>query len=153
MLGVNGKNAVKKNEVIFKQGDTLTQVGIVLSGKVLMQNDWMRMVRGQGALIALNDIPKETYGATYIAMEDSVVFALPISGEDAIRSIVAKNVDYRAIMVASQFKYVTALARIRQDLYNRVYRLYQFAQKSYRQYISLCQAMGIQVQAYRSFEA
>ena len=44
MLGVNGKNAVKKNEVIFKQGDTLTQVGIVLSGKVLMQNDWMRMV-------------------------------------------------------------------------------------------------------------
>ena len=144
MLGVNGKNAVKKNEVIFKQGDTLTQVGIVLSGKVLMQNDWMRMVRGQGALIALNDIPKETYGATYIAMEDSVVFALPISGEDAIRSIVAKNVDYRAIMVASQFKYVTALARIRQDLYNRVYRLYQFAQKSYRQYISLCQAMGIQ---------
>ena len=130
MLSVNGKNAVKKNEVIFKQGDAVTQVGIVLAGKVLMQNDWMRLVRGQGALIALNDIPQETYGATYVAMEDSVVYALPITGEEAIRSIVAKNVDYRAIMVSSQFKYVTALARIRQDLYNRVYRLYQFAQKS-----------------------
>lgn len=144
MLSVNGKNAVKKNEVIFKQGDAVTQVGIVLAGKVLMQNDWMRLVRGQGALIALNDIPQETYGATYVAMEDSVVYALPITGEEAIRSIVAKNVDYRAIMVSSQFKYVTALARIRQDLYNRVYRLYQFAQKSYQQYIALCQAMGIQ---------
>lgn len=144
MLSVNGKNAVKKNEVIFKQGDAVKQVGIVLAGKVLMQNDWMRLVRGQGALIALNDIPQETYGATYVAMEDSVVYALPITGEESIRSIVAKNVDYRAIMISSQFKYVTALARIRQDLYNRVYRLYQFAQKSYQQYIALCQAMGIQ---------
>lgn len=144
MLSVNGKNAVKKNEVIFKQGDAVTQVGIVLSGKVLMQNDWMRLVRGQGALIALNDIPQETYGATYVAMEDSVVYALPIAGEESIRSIVAKNVDYRAIMVSSQFKYVTTLARIRQDLYNRVYRLYQFAQRGYQQYLALCQAMGIQ---------
>lgn len=144
MLSVNGKNTVQKNEVIFKQGDAVTQVGIVLSGKVLMQNDWMRLVRGQGALIALNDIPQETYGATYVAMEDSVVYALPVAGEESIRSIVSKNVDYRAIMVSSQFKFVTTLARIRQDLYKRVYRLYQFAQRSYQQYNALCQAMGVQ---------
>ena len=152
MLSVNGKNAVKKNEVIFKQGDAVTQVGIVLSGKVLMQNDWMRLVRGQGALIALNDIPQEIYGATYIAMEDSVIYALPITGEESIRSIVAKNVDYRAIMISSQFKYITTLARIRQDLYNRVYRLYQFAQRSYQQYSALCQAMGLQMISLQEME-
>ncbi len=145
MLSVNGKNAVKKNEVIFKQGDAVTQVGIILSGKVLMQNEWMRLVRGQGALIALNDILPETYGATYTAMEDSVIYALPITGEDSIRNIVSKNGDYRAIMISSQFKYITTLARIRQDLYNRVYRLYQFAQRSYKQYSALCTAMGIQM--------
>lgn len=152
MLSVNGKNAIKKNEVIFKQGDVVTQVGIVLSGKVLMQNEWMRMVRSQGAFIALNDIPQENYGATYIALEDSVIYALPISGEDSLRNIVARNLDYRAIMISSQFKYITNLARFRQDLYNRVYRLYQFAQESYEQYCNLCQAMGIQAITLQEME-
>ena len=152
MLSVNGKNAVKKNEVIFKQGDAVTQVGIVLSGKVLMQNEWMRLVRSQGAFIALNDIPQENYGATYTAMEDSVIYALPVAGEDSLHNIVARNVDYRAIMISSQFKYITSLARIRQDLYNRVYRLYQFAQESYRQYCNLCQAMGVQAIALQEME-
>lgn len=152
MLSVNGKNAIKKNEVIFKQGDVVTQVGIVLSGKVLMQNEWIRMVRSQGAFIALNDIPKENYGATYIALEDSVIYALPISGEDSIRNIVARNLDYRAIMISSQFKYITNLARFRQDLYNRVYRLYQFTQESYEQYCNLCQSMGIQAITLQEME-
>ena len=152
MLSANGKNAVKKNDVIFKQGDAVTQVGIVLSGKVLMQNEWLKLVRGQGSFIALNDIPRENYGATYIAMEDSVIYALPITGEDSLHNIVAKNVDYRAIMISSQFKYITMLARVRQDLYNRVYRLYQFIQKSYQQYCNLCLAMGLQAIALQEIE-
>ncbi len=152
MLSVNGKNEVKKNEIVFKQGDEITQVGIVLSGRVLMQNEWLRLVRGQGALIALNDIPRGNYGATYIALEDSVIYALPITGEEALRSIIAKNMDYRAIMVSSQFKYITDLARIRQDLYNRAYRLYQFAQQSYQQYGRLCQSTGVQMMPLQELE-
>lgn len=152
MLSANGKNAVKKNDMIFKQGDAVTQVGIVLSGKVLMQNEWLKLIRGQGAFIALNDIPQENYGATYTAMEDSVIYALPITGEDSLRNIVAKNIDYRAIMISSQFKYITTLARVRQDLYNRVYRLYQFTQKSYQQYCDLCIAMGLQAIALQEIE-
>ena len=41
----NGKNIIKKGEVIFAQGDTVSHIGIVLAGKVLMQNEWMRLVR------------------------------------------------------------------------------------------------------------
>ncbi|MFR5953723.1 MAG: hypothetical protein ACLUGQ_08655 [Coprococcus sp.] len=49
-----GKNIIKrKAEVIFAQGDTVSHIGIVLAGKVLMQNEWMRLVRNQGSFIAL----------------------------------------------------------------------------------------------------
>ena len=119
MLKVNGKNAVKKGEVIFEQNEKGTQVGIVLSGKVLMQNEWLKLVRPQGSFIALNDINQDAYGASYTAMEDSIVFALPVAGTDALHSIVSRNTDYRAIMIASQFKYVVDMYRVRSELLDR----------------------------------
>lgn len=144
MLKVNGKNVVKKGEVIFKQNENVTQVGIVLSGKVLMQNEWLKLIRPQGSFIALNDISQEAYGASYTAMEDSVVYALPVSGTDALHSIVSRNTDYRAIMIASQFKYVVDMYRVRSELLDRAYHLYQFAQTSYQEYNMLCMAFGLQ---------
>lgn len=144
MLSVNGKNAVKKNEVVFQQGDTVTQIGVVLSGKVLMQNEWSTFVRGQGSVIGLNDIPRGSYTASYTAQEDAVIYALAVTGKDSLKKIIEKSLDYRAIIISSQFKYIAMLAGIRRDLYNRAYRFSQFGQKSYRVYGALCQAMGIQ---------
>ena len=54
MLNVNGKNAVKKGEVIFGEGEEMNQIGIVLSGKVVLQEEHVRMVRPQGSYLALN---------------------------------------------------------------------------------------------------
>lgn len=145
MLSVSGKNSVKKNEIIFMQGEQVKQVGIVLSGKVLMENEWFKLVRPQGSFLALNDLNQEEYSGTYTAMEDSVVYALPVIGQEPLRDIINKNADYRAIMIASQYKYVTAIARIRQDLYDRVSRLYTFAKRSYENYESACLNAGMSV--------
>lgn len=145
MLSVKGKNAVKKGEVIFAQGDAVSQVGIVLSGKVLEENEWNKQIRAQGSFIALNELNQEEYEATYTAVEDSVIFALPIAGSDPIHDIASKSGDFRAIMISSQFKYVTGLARLREDLYDRASRLYQFAKKGYNDYCNLCAAFGLQV--------
>lgn len=138
MLSANGKNAVKKGEVIFQQGESVGQVGIVLSGKVLMQNEWMKLVRPQGSFLALNDMDKETYGATYTALDETVVYILPCKGQESLREIVAKNADYRAIMISSQFKYITELSKIRTALRERAYRIYQFTKKAYNSYENVC---------------
>ena len=69
----NGKNVIKKGEVVFSQGDEVKQIGIVLAGKVLMQSDWFKIIRNQGSFIALNDWNQEKYGATYTALENSVI--------------------------------------------------------------------------------
>ena len=49
MLKLNGKNAVKKGEIIFQKGEEQKQIGIVLSGKVMMQGENVRMIRPQGS--------------------------------------------------------------------------------------------------------
>lgn len=135
MLKEIGKNAVKKGETIFKKGDELKQLGIVLSGKVLMIGDCIRMVRPQGSYLALNDMNEEAYTASYLAIEDSVVYALPVTGEDTLRNIIAKSLDYRAIMISSQFKYAVELSRIKNSLADDAERLFSFAKRGYEEYL------------------
>lgn len=145
MLSAKGKNPVKKGEIIFSQGEPISQIGIVLSGKVLEQNEWSKQIRTQGSCLALNQINQDEYEATYTALEDSVVFAIPKVGADPIHDIASKGGDFRAIMISSQFKYVTTIARIREDLYERASRLYSFAKKGYEDYCNLSQAFGLHV--------
>lgn len=143
MLKVNGKNAVKKGEIIFQKGEEMKQIGIVLSGKVIMQGENVRMIRPQGSYLALNALENQFYSATYTALEDSVVYALPLQGETTIRNIIAKNADYRAIMVSSQFRTAVELYRIKSSLNERAERLCSFAQRSYEEYKGICAAVGI----------
>ena len=42
MLKVSGKNVVKKGEVIFGKGEEITQIGIILSGKVVVQGEYVK---------------------------------------------------------------------------------------------------------------
>lgn len=143
MLKGNGKNAVKKGEVIFQEGEELSQIGIVLSGKVLMQGENVKMVRPQGTYLALNALGNQIHNATYTALEDSVIYALPVEGEATIRNIIAKNADYRAIMVSSQFRTAVELYRVKSSLGERAERLCSFAQRSYEEYKGICGAFGI----------
>ncbi len=119
MLKANGKNAVKKGEIIFSEGEEVKQVGIVLSGKVVLQGEHVRMIRPHGSYLALNSLGSQIYNATYTALEDSVIYALPVEGESTIRNIIAKNADYRAIMVSSQFRTAVELYRIKSSLNER----------------------------------
>ncbi|MDE7203455.1 MAG: cyclic nucleotide-binding domain-containing protein [Lachnospiraceae bacterium] len=143
MLKANGKNAVKKGEIIFEQGEEISQIGIVLSGKVISQGENIRMIRPQGSYLALNAVGNQTYSSTYTALEDSVIFALPVQGEHTIQNIIAKNADYRAIMVSSQFRTAIELYRIKLSLNERAERLCSFAQRSYEEYKGICVTFGI----------
>ncbi len=152
MLKVNGKNAVKKGEIIFQEGDELKQIGIVLSGKVLMQGKNVKMVRPHGSYLALNLLNNSVYSATYTALEDSVIYALPVEGEMTIQNIIARNADYRAIMVSSQFRIAVELYRIKSSFNERAARLCSFAQRSYEEYKELCATVGVPVAGMEELE-
>lgn len=143
MLKTNGRNVVSKDEIIFKEGDALTQIGIVLSGKVVMQGENIRLVKSNGSYLALNSLESQVYSATYTVLEDAVIYALPVQGEASIRNIIAKNADYRAIMVSSQFKTAVELYRIKSSYLERAERLCSFLQRSYEEYKGICAAYNV----------
>ncbi len=149
MLKENGRNTVKKGEIIFAKGEKVTQIGIVLAGKVVMQADSFKLIRPQASYLALNGMNEESYSATYTAAEDSVVYALPVQGEETLRNIIAKNADFRAIMISSQFRSAVELYRIKNSLADRTERLFNFVKTGYEDYKELCKkfdiaAIGIQ---------
>lgn len=152
MLKEIGKNVVKKGEVIFAKGEKITQVGILLAGKVVMQGEYYRIVRTQGTYLALNRMNDPVYNATYTAIEDSVVYALPVKGEETLRNIIAKNADYRAIMISSQFKNAVEVYRIKTSLADRADRLFNFAKKSYEDYKTFCMDFGVAVMGLEELE-
>lgn len=143
MLKVSGKNIVKKGEVIFEKGEEITQIGIVLSGKVVVQGEYVKMIRSQGTYLALNGYSDQVYHATYTALEDSVIYALPTQGEQTIRNIVSKNADYRAIMVSSQFRIAVEIYRLKLSLIERAERLCSFVQGSYAEYKNICKTFEV----------
>jgi hypothetical protein len=143
MLKENGRNTVQKGEVIFSKGEAITQVGIVLSGKVIVQSECVKMVLSQGNYLALNDINEASYNATYTALEDSVVYAVLTDGEAPIRSIIRKNVDFRAIMVSSQFRMAVELQKKKSSLAERGQRIYSFCQSSYEEYKNICREHNV----------
>ena len=147
-----GKNVVKKGEVIFAKGERITQIGILLAGKVVMQGEYYRIVRAQGTYLALNRMNDEVYNATYTAIEDSVVYALPVQGEGTLRNIIAKNADYRAIMISSQFKNALEVYRIKTSLADRAERLFNFVRKSYEDYKTFCKDFGVAVMGLEELE-
>lgn len=148
----NGKNTIKKGTVIFSQGEAISQIGLLLSGKVIAQNENMKFIRENGSYLALNEIYQDKYNATYIAAEDSVVYALPANNDLAIRNIISKSTDYRAIMIASQFKFAVEISTIHKALIYRAKRFYEFAKKSYEIYGNICKAFGKQILAINELE-
>jgi hypothetical protein len=143
MLKGNGKNTVKKGEIIFNKGDELTQVGIILSGKVEVQGTNVRLVLPQGSYLALNEIGEAKYSSTYTALEDSVVYGITVEGESPIRSIIKKNADFRAIMVSSQFKMAVELYMKKTSLAERGQRICSFCQSSYEEYKNICREHNV----------
>ena len=72
-----------------------------------------------------------------------MIYALPVEGELTIQNIIARNADYRAIMVSSQFRIAVELYRIKSSFNERAARLCSFAQRSYEDYKEICAAAGV----------
>lgn len=145
MLKDSGKNTVKKGEIIFKKNTALDQIGIVLAGKVMLYNGCMKMVKPQGSYLALNSLGEENYSSTYMALEDSIIYAIPVEGEFVLRNVINKSSEFRALMVSSQFKTAVEIHRIKTSLADRAERLYEFAKNGYERYLKLCKMFSIPV--------
>lgn len=145
-LNINAVNQIAKDTIIFRENDDANCVGIVLRGRVKIQNKGASVIAGAGSFIGVPDTFLSKYQSSYIAYDNLIVYIFEMNCEDDLFKIVGANKDYGGLLVASQSRYMKELVRIRTTLLKCANGLYDFIQKNYQKYLMEGVKSGFSVQ-------
>lgn len=142
-INPNAVNQFSEGTVIYKEGEPVTSIAMVIKGRVLIQNEGARIIMGSGAFLGINDLYQGRYQSTYIAYDELLVYVFPASKTDDMEVILSSNKDYHGYMVASYFKIIYELEQIYQGLIKNGSELHQFLKDTYQLYLSASSKWGV----------
>lgn len=152
-LKMNAVNQVAKGTVIYKEGEPVKTICLVLKGRVLVERRGARLGISSGNFLGVSDLEVGTYGESYIAFENAIIYPFPVlgNGED-IENIIAANREYGSLMVASLSRYIKELKVVQTSLLNGANALYTFLKVEYDLYRNICKEHGYAVKANEKLE-
>jgi hypothetical protein len=149
----NAVNQFLKGTVIFKEGEPVYYIAMVIKGRVLISNQGSRMVVGSGAFLGINDLYTGRFQSTYTAVDDLMIYAFPMERREAMETVLAVNKDYHGFMVASFYKMINELELIYQGILRNGAELYQFLDSTYQKYQEQSNRLGIKAKESESLSA
>lgn len=142
-LKVNSVNQIIKGTEIFLAGDEVTEIALVIKGRVRVQATGVNLVVGSGNFLGICDLTQKVHQVTYTAEANSVVYAFPSSSlEGTIRGLMKANKDYAPLMVSTLSKYIRELSKIFDELESQSNAMWQFVKDSYQQYLAIGKKTG-----------
>lgn len=151
-LKVNTVNQIAKGVAIYSEGETVETVCLVLKGRVLVEKRGVHLVIGSGNFLGVSDLEEGTYGVTYTAFDNAIVFPFAVRESVDIENIVAANKEYGSLMVASLSKYIKELKDVQMSLLKGANALYTFLKVQYDLYKDICKENGYAVKANEKLE-
>lgn len=149
----NSVNQVIKGTNIFEAGDEVTEVGLVIKGRVCIHADGVKTVIGSGNFLGLCDLPNKVHSVTYTADTNLAVYAFPAQNLQAsVRTLIKANKDYAPLMVSTLSKYIKELSKIFDELENATNDVWQKMKDFYQTYLSIGKKTGAQINVLRSLE-
>ena len=110
------KNEYPKGDNIFKTGENVEHVYLLVNGQVRAKSEYMKMNLDNGALLGILDIYSEEYLFDYEAVTDLIVLCFDIAHADGIQKLLKLGKNYQEIAVNSLFAQ-----------FHEVYQLYEKA--------------------------
>jgi CRP-like cAMP-binding protein len=114
-INPNAVNQFPEGTVIYKEGEPVFSVAMIIKGRVLIHNDGARIIMSPGSFLGVNDLYQGRYQCTYTACEDLMVYVYPVKRIDELEVILSSNKDYHGYMVASFYKIIYELEQIYWD--------------------------------------
>ena len=100
-LILNGNSSITKGTVIFEKGQPLQSTALILKGRVIVQGEGVRMTIGSGNFLGMCDVWKKEHSFTYVALDDLVLFGLPMENEKQAALLLEQKPQYRGLLVTS----------------------------------------------------
>lgn len=152
-LKKNSVNQIIKGTNIFEEGDEITEIGLVVKGRVHVQAEGVNLVLGSGNFLGLCDLLDGVHHVTYSADINSVIYAFPSTSlNGTIRALIKANKDYAPLMVSTLSKYIRELSKILNDLEDGAGATWQFLKDAYQSYLDIGKRTGAKTTPLRSIE-
>jgi len=108
----NNVNQIIKGTNIFEAGDEVTEIGLVIKGRVCVQADGVKTVIGSGNFLGLCDLTEKVHRVTYTADTNLAVYAFEAGSlSSTIRNLIKANKDYAPLMVSTLSKYIKEISK------------------------------------------
>lgn len=145
-LKKNSLNQIIKGLEVFTAGDEVTEIGLVIKGRVRVMAPGVNLVVGSGNFLGLCDLDTKVHSVTYVAETNSAVYSFATTGLlSSIRALLKVNKDYAPLMVSTLSKYISELSKIFDQTEVLSGDLWQFLKESYQSYLSYGKASGTQI--------
>ncbi len=149
----NNVNQIIKGTNIFEAGDEVTEIGLVIKGRVCVQADGVKTVIGSGNFLGLCDLTEKVHRVTYTADTNLAVYAFEAGSlSSTIRNLIKANKDYAPLMVSTLSKYIKEISKIFDTLENATNDVWQNMKDYYQTYLSIGKKTGAQINVLRSIE-
>ena len=152
-LKKNSVNQIIKGTDIFEEGDEVTEVGLVIKGRVRVHTEGVNLVVGSGNFLGLCDLTDKTHHVTYTAETNSAVYSFPSTTLNAtVIALMKVNKDYAPLMVSTLSKYIRELSKVSNELGEHSATILQFMKDTYQSYLDIGKRTGAVANTLRLIE-
>lgn len=138
---------------IFEAGDAVTEIGLVIKGRVRIQAEGVNLVVGSGNFLGLCDLDGGVHSVTYVAETNLAVYSFVSAGmQGTVAALMKAKKDYAPLMVSTLSKYIRELYKIYSELEQGSSRLWKFITDSYQTYQAIGKNTGVAVTTLRGIE-
>ncbi len=142
-MNPNAVNQFSKGSVIYTQEGPVFSVGMIVKGRVMIQNTGAKIIVGSGSFLGINDLYHGKYLSTYTALDDLLLYVFPINRVEELETILSVNKDYHGFMVASFYKMIYEFDLIYHGMIKCRSTLYQFLIEYHNKYRSMAKRNGL----------
>jgi hypothetical protein len=135
-------NQYPKGSVIYKEGELLSSIAIVIKGRALVYHEGAKYITSPGSFLAVSDISQGKYQSTYAALEDLIIYVFAVDHKDDLENILSINRDYNGFIVMSMNRVISELGKLYQDILKQGHDLYDFIKDRYKFYFESTSRLG-----------
>ncbi|SFQ35653.1 Cyclic nucleotide-binding domain-containing protein [Lachnospiraceae bacterium XBB1006] len=132
----------KKGSVIYKAGERMKEVGLVVSGSVYQKSQYMQGVLEAGHLLGLAGCSQSAYACDYIAREDTVICSFPYKTPMDFMDIFQKS-EYGSVFILAALKQADVLLTDYKRIRDITKEFYKTTVTAYRDYKYLCSKYSV----------
>ena len=149
---LNSMNSISDGMVLYRKGDAVDSIGLLVKGRVELTADGVCMVLGSGNFLGICDVAKGTHGFTYTVKDDAVVYVLPVNGTASVENLLRMKQEYCGLLVTSLNFFIVELNKRVQQLQTENQHIHDFLKQKYMLCEEMGKTIGIEVEIRNALE-